>query len=118
MTQGVPETVIAIYRVQEARMDDFLGLLARHHPTLVRLGLATEDPPVVYRGKEQAHQGGQPIVFEIFAWASAEAAGIAHETPDVAKIWETMATMTEDRDGRPGCEFPHVQRVEVAFGEA
>ena len=62
---GGPETVIAIYRVQKAREDDFMALLREHHPTLLSLELATPDAPVVYRGQER---DGGPIVFEIFTW--------------------------------------------------
>ena len=87
-----------------------MDLLRRHHPTLVRAGLATEDPPTIYRGEER---GGGPIVFEIFQWKNAAAAGIAHETPEVMALWEPMGTMVEDRDGRPGMLFPHVEPLEL-----
>lgn len=110
MKPADPETVIAIYRVRAEKLDAFMALLRRHVPTLRRLGLATDDPPVFYRGEE--NEGG-PIVFEIFRWADGEAAGTAHHTPEVMAIWETMGAMTEERDGRPQFEFPHVERVEL-----
>ena len=110
MGSSAPETVVAIYRVKAARMNDFLGLLRQHHPTLRKLGLATSEPPVIYRGEED--RGGGPIVFEIFTWSDGEAAETAHHTPEVARIWEAMDSMVEERDGRPQWEFPHVQKIE------
>ena len=78
--KGGPETVIAIYRVQKGREDDFLALLRRHHPTLRKVGLVTDDPPIVYQGAEQ---DGGPIWFEIFTWKDGEAPEVAHQTPQV-----------------------------------
>ena len=107
-------TVIAVYRVRPDKQEPFLELLRRHHPVLVRLGLATDDEPIVYSGSEQ---DGGPIVFEIFKWKNADAPRIAHETPDVAQIWEAMGSMTEERDGRPKFFFPHVEKLALAFAE-
>lgn len=108
-----PETVIATYRVKAERLEEFMALLRRHHPTLRRLGLATEREPEVYAGEED--EGGGPIVFEIFEWVDGAAAGTAHHTPEVARIWEAMGTMVESRGGRPKFEFPHVKRLHVAW---
>lgn len=105
-----PQTVIAIYRVQAERLDAFLGLLAQHHPTLVRLGLATGEPPVVYSGAER---DGKPIVFEIFRWADAEAAEKAHGSPEVLRLWEGLEALVEERGGIPKFEFPHVERIDL-----
>ena len=33
---GTPESVIAIYNVREDKLDDFMGLLGEHYPTLKR----------------------------------------------------------------------------------
>ena len=35
----------------------------------------------------------------------------AHQHPEIADLWERMAPLCEDRDGRPGMEFPHVERI-------
>ena len=104
------ETVICLYRVKPGNEDEFLRLLERHWPTLRTLGLATDDPPQHYRGTEQS---GEPLFVEIFQWASADAAGVAHEHPEVMAIWEPMDKLTEQRDGRPNMEFPHVHPIDV-----
>ncbi|QDU67389.1 hypothetical protein [Engelhardtia mirabilis] len=101
--------VIAIYRVKQANVDQFMGLLERHHPTLLRLGLATSEKPTIYRGLEQ---DGGPIVFEIFEWADAGAPEKAHHSPEVGEIWGAMGEICEDRDGRPKFMFPHVERID------
>lgn len=106
-----PETVIATYRVRNDREAEFLDILRRHYPVLKRLDLVTGDPPVIYRGFES---GGGLIIYEIFTWKSGEAAGVAHEIPDVMKIWEAMGTLVEERDGRPKFWFPHVKKLDLA----
>ena len=116
MNTGSPQTVIAIYRVRADKEDEFLGLLRKHHPSLHKLGLVTDDKPVVYRGMED--EGGGPIVFEIFSWKDAEAPNTAHQLPEVMKIWEALGTMVEERGGRPKFEFPHVSRLDLASEEA
>ena len=109
-----PETVIATYRVQKSKEQAFLELLRKHHPVLVRLGLATEEEPVIYRGEED----GAPVFYEIFTWVDGMAPRTAHHTPDVAAVWEAMGTLVEERNGRPKFEFPHVEKLELAFSEA
>jgi hypothetical protein len=103
-------TVVATYRVRADREPEFRALLTRHHPTLVRLGLATEEPPTIYRGVEH---GGGPIWFEIFSWVDPVAPRKAHEDPDVMAIWEPMGEMLEDRATGPKMGFPHVEAVSL-----
>ena len=105
-----PETVICLYRVRPGREDAFVSLLERHWPALRSLGLATALPPRHFRGAEE---DGRPLFVEIFEWASAEAAGLAHEHPEVMAVWEPMDQLTEARGARPNMEFPHVQPIEI-----
>ncbi len=116
MTANPDTTVIATYRVQAAHEDAFVKLLEEHHPTLVRLGLATGERPVIYRGQEAGEPG--PTYFEIFTWSSPEAPDTAHHTPEVMRVWEAIGELVEERDGRPKFEFPHVRRVDLAFADA
>lgn len=111
MDTDQPQTVIAIYRVQPEREQDFMAVLRQHHPTLKKVGLVTDDPPVIYRGEEE----GRPILFEIFRWKNAQAPATAHELPEIMAIWEPMGAMAEERGGRPKFEFPHVERLELKY---
>lgn len=109
-TSPEAETAICIYRVRAGQEQAFEALLSRHWPTLHGLGLASDAPPRHYRGAEQT---GEPLYVEIFQWASAGAAGAAHQHPEVMAIWEPMDALTERRDGRPNMEFPHVQPLDL-----
>jgi hypothetical protein len=107
---SAPETVVCLYRVRPGREEQFLGLLERHWPTLRELGLVTDLPPQHFHGAEA---DGEPLFVEIFEWIDGEAAGQAHQHPQIAAIWEPMDALTEGRRGRPNMEFPHVRRIEV-----
>jgi hypothetical protein len=105
-----PEIVICTYRVQRGREAEFEKLLARHWPTLRKLELVGEQRPQHFRGREDS---GEPVFVEIFAWRNGEAAGLAHQFPEVMAIWEPMDKLTEPRGGRPNMEFPHFQPMDV-----
>jgi hypothetical protein len=115
MSSSPPETVIAIYRVRAEKEQEFFALLRQHYPVLTRLGLVTDEKPIVYRGTER---GGGPIVFEVFTWKDGEAPTTAHHSPEVGRIWEAMGTMVEERDGKPKFEFPHVTKLDLTFDDA
>lgn len=103
-------TVVATYRVRPGKEEAFLELLRGHHPLLRRLGLVTHDAPTIYCGRED---DGRPIVFEIFTWKDAQAPEVAHETPELMRIWDAMGELVEERDGKPSWEFPHVERLDL-----
>ena len=109
---GAPVIAMCVYRVKPEGEEEFRGLLKRHWPTLVRLGLATEDPPVVYRGLEE----GRPFLVEFLTWRDAEAAPAAEQTPEVLALWEPMGALCEERNGRPAMEFPDVERLDLHGG--
>lgn len=111
MTQ--PETVICTFRVQPGQEAAFEGLLARHWPTLRKLGLATETPTQLFKGSEE----GGTFYVEIFEWRSREAAGLAHDQPEVMAIWEPMGGLCEGRGGKQAMSFPHVQPAGIALAE-
>jgi hypothetical protein len=102
-------TVICHYRVAPGNESKFETLLAKHWPTLHRLGLVTDEPSRAYKGAEQ--DNGQPIYFEIFEWLDG-AVERAHEHPEVMAIWEPMDHLCEKRGDKPSMEFPHVQALD------
>lgn len=105
-------TVICTYRVRSGQEEAFRALLERHWPTLRELGLATAEPPQVFLGRDSE---GRPTITEIFSWVDAQAPKTAHESPEVMSVWEPMGALCEARDGRPSMEFPHVERMALAF---
>jgi hypothetical protein len=105
-------TSLCTYRVKSGSESAFRDLLAKHWPTLRRVGLAGDEPSVIYQGLEKE---GAPFFVELLTWKDKEGPNIAHEIPEVMAIWEPMGKLCEARDGKPPMEFPHVERIQVAF---
>jgi hypothetical protein len=105
-------TALCLYRVKAGSEAAFRGLLARHWPTLHRLGLAADEPSTVYQGEEKV---GAPLFVEVLSWKDADSPNMAHELPEVMAIWEPMGKLCEPRDGKPPMEFPLVERLKIAF---
>lgn len=109
-------TVICTYRVKEGAREAFLALLRRHWPTLRAAGLATDRPALhlesVSEGDSEHDEQGTTFV-EIFSWATAESADLAHRMPEVMAIWEPMGGLVEERGGRPAMEFPHYRPLDL-----
>ena len=106
-------TSLCIYRVKRGSEPAFKKLLAKHWPTLKRVGLGANQPSTIYLGKEG--EDDAPIFVEILHWKDADGPGRAHELPDVMAVWEPMGTLCEPRGGRPPMEFPVIERVDVKF---
>jgi hypothetical protein len=105
-------TSLCIYRVKLGSEGAFRRMLTKHWPTLRRVGLATDEPPIIYQGTEKA---GAPLFIELLTWKDEDGPNVAHEIPDVMAVWEPMGTLCEARDGRPPMEFPHVERIQISF---
>jgi len=105
-----PVTVICRFTVKPAAEKEFVKLLSRDWPNLLRLGLASKDEPTVYRHVDES---GGPVYFQIFSWASAEAVESAHTRPEVRASWAAMETLCEERGGHRKWEFPHVEHVSM-----
>ncbi len=109
------EAVICTYRVKEGSEAAMLELIGRHWPTLRQAKLATPERPVVFEGRDES---GKTFFVEVFSWVDGEAAGRAHQMPEVMAVWGPMGDLVEERLGRPGMEFPHVKPVAVRFRKA
>jgi hypothetical protein len=105
-------TSLCFYRVKPGSEPAFKKLLAKHWPTLRRVGLAADIPSRIYQGSEGDKQ---PIFVELLNWKDRHGAGRAHEIPAVMAVWEPMGKLCEARDGRPAMEFPVVKPIEVRF---
>ena len=71
--------------------------------------LATDTPAIFFEaevGGDSRHNETGTTFVEIFSWARPDGPNLAHEMPAVMAIWEPMGALVEDRDGRPGMEFP------------
>ena len=109
-------TNICTYRVRDGGRDAFIELLKRHWPALHSAGLATDEPAVVFEaavGGDNEHNETGTTFVEIFSWTRADAPRLAHQIPEVMAVWEPMGGLVEDRDGRPGMEFPAYRPVTI-----
>lgn len=108
-------TNICTYRVKDGARENFIELLKKHWPTLNKNGLATDTPAIFFEAtideKDQHSEKGTTFV-EIFCWSGPEASSLAHQMPEVMAIWETMGGLVEDRDGKPGMEFPGFRPID------
>lgn len=105
-------TSLCLYRVKPGSEPAFRVLLAKHWPTLRRVGLAADVPSQIYQGLERE---GEPIFVELLHWKEAGGADRAHEIPDVMAVWEPMGKLCEARGGRPSMEFPVVEPLDIRF---
>lgn len=109
-------TNVCTYRVKAGARDSFLELLKKHWPTLHNVGLASDTPAMVFEAvvdtDNRDSETGTTFV-EIFSWSRDDAPLVAHQTPAVMAIWEPMGGLVEDRDGRPGMEFPGYRPLDL-----
>jgi hypothetical protein len=92
------QVVFALYRPHPGKDAELRRLIARHLPVLRRLELVTERPAILVRAKDGTY-------IEVFEWRTEESAKLAHEHPEVARVWEAMAQVAE---------FPALESLEEA----
>src|SRR5580700_701858 len=84
---------LVVYKVKKGKDAEFRQLLAKHWPTLDRLGLVTSEPAKIWRGENirSAHEGSSWV--EMFSWKEETGSDVAHQSPEVMKIWEPMGPL-------------------------
>jgi hypothetical protein len=83
-----PEVVFALYRPRPGKDADLRRLIAQHLPVLRRLELVTDRPALLVRAKDGTY-------VEVFEWRTSESATLAHQHPEVAKVWEAMGEIAD-----------------------
>ena len=91
-----PEIVIALYRPHQGKDSELRKLIAQHLPVLRKLELVTDRAPIVMKSKDGTY-------LEIFEWRTAESADLAHQLPEIAKVWEAMGKIAD---------FPKIEDLE------
>jgi hypothetical protein len=87
--------MLVIYRLKPGTEEKFLPLLQVHWPALDRAGLAGPEPVKAWRAVSKQ---GQVAFVETFQWKDRESSGIAHQTPEIMKVWEPMGEFLEGLD--------------------
>src|SRR5688500_18418703 len=98
--EDVGNIAVCRFVVKPGNEQAFEELLARHYPTLDRLGLVEREPHLTLRGKDDK---GRTFYVEILPWKDDEAVRRAHELPEVGAVWEPMGPLCEEM------EFPHAE---------
>jgi hypothetical protein len=96
MGASEPVSMLVIYKIKEGTEDRFLPLLQAHWPTLDRLGLVTDEPVRLWKAFDKRLDSVRFV--ETFQWKTAESSSIAHQTPEVMKVWEPMGEFLEGLD--------------------
>jgi len=88
---------LVTYRPKQGHLEPLKEILKKHGPTLRKTGLLTDDPVRVYVAQDlQRHGITEPYLVEEFMWKDAAASDLAHQTPEVMAIWETMGPHVAD----------------------
>jgi len=89
-----PVKMHVTYRPKKGKEQELLALVKKHGPALQSTGLlAAGDAPVVFRATNK--RSGETFFVELFSWRDDQAAGIAHQTPEVMAVWEPMTPILE-----------------------
>jgi hypothetical protein len=87
---------LVIYRPKEGHNDQLLAILEKHGPVLRQVGLITDEPVRVFRASDLRRDGeAAPYFIETFQWKDEAASNLAHQTPEVMAVWETMGPHLE-----------------------
>src|SRR5262249_8727932 len=86
---------LVIYRPKPGSLAALEAIVTRHGSVLRQVGLITDEPVRVYRATDIRKPDGVFLV-EAFVWRDGAAADIAHQTPEVMAVWETMGPHLDD----------------------
>jgi hypothetical protein len=90
---SAPVTMLCSYYPKAGKEQELGALVAKHWPTLSRLGLVTSEPAKVWRAHDR--RAKKDYFVELFQWKDDQAAGLAHQLPEVMAIWEPMGPIME-----------------------
>jgi len=96
--------VIVAYRPKAGKQAELEALARDHVPFLRRLGLATDRPAVILRGKND-------VIVEVFEWKEG-AVATAHQHPEILALWERYAEVC---DYVPLAQLPEAQDMFATF---
>jgi hypothetical protein len=87
---------LVIYRPKKGHADQLLEILEKHGPTLRKIGLLSDEPIRLYKATDlRRHGEPEPYFIEWFQWRDDKASDLAHQSPEVMAVWETMGPHME-----------------------
>lgn len=91
-----PVNRLVIYRPKKGKESTLEAILHLHGPVLRKSGLITDEPVRLWRATDLRREGApEPYFMESFQWRDEKASDIAHQTPEVMAVWETMGPHLE-----------------------
>jgi hypothetical protein len=96
MPQSSPVTMLVIYRPKKGQSAALQAIVEQHGPALAKLGLLKEPVRVWKATDKRGHGATEPYFVELMQWRDGEASNIAHQTPEVMAVWETMGPLMEE----------------------
>lgn len=97
--------VISCYKAKAGKEKALRALIVDHVPTLQRIGLVTERPPILMEAKDGT-------LIEVFEWASPEAIEAAHGHPAVLRMWGEYGKVC---DSIPVAQVPETAQLFSEF---
>jgi hypothetical protein len=92
---SAPVHRLVIYRPRPGKLAEIEAIVSRHGSVLRGCGLITDDAVRVYRGTD-LRKPDQVFVVEEFFWRDEASSNVAHQTPEVMAVWETMGPHLDD----------------------
>ena len=93
-----PNVNLVVYKVKEGKDAEFSALLKGHWPVLSAAGLVTDEPAKFWHGKNIRSSSNGTVWVELFAWKDESSPQVAHQMPEVMKVWEPMTPLLEGMD--------------------
>ena len=94
-TSKDPVNRLVIYVPKAGKLAELEAIVKRHGGVLRQTGLITDDPVRVYRGTNIRKPEAGTFLVEHFQWRDGGASDLAHQSPEVMAVWETMGPHLE-----------------------
>lgn len=85
---------LVLYRVKKGKEAEFLPLMKGHAPALKKSGLITADGVKAWGAKNI--RDGRFCYAELFYWKDKDGGEVAHQSPDIMKVWEPMTPLLDE----------------------
>ncbi len=86
---------LVIYRPKAGKLAELEAIVKRHGSALRQVGLITDHPVQLFRGTDLRKPELGTFLVEEFWWKDGAASDVAHQTPEVMAVWETMGPHLE-----------------------
>lgn len=93
MANPAPVTMLVSYFPKPGKEKALLALVRKHWPTLRRVKLVSKMAPKIWRARDVREKTSYFV--EMFQWKDEKSSGIAHQTPEVMAIWESMGPILQ-----------------------